>query len=169
MLLSELTNRQIATFIYNHESKGLVSRGGFTLAQLLQETNRRVPEIPFGTVDTARLILKLSNRSPNGLTTYGDIWKSFGQDEPWVIFTSRPAVTNALERVGFYCIEHGLPLIITLVVDDAKFSPTESAKDNIYDYWVLRGLTPDQERDSFLENQQCLSRQVTLDDIASGS
>lgn len=164
MLISDLTAEQIASFVRNYESKGVVSGGKFTLAELLQEQNRRQPEVPFGTLDTARAILDLAGRSPDGLTTYGAVWQRLEPNKPWGL-PSRSVVTKALERVGFYCVQHGLPLIITLVVNGTKGELTEAAKNNIYDYWVKRGFTAGQDRDTFIEEQQRLSRDVAMDRI----
>lgn len=167
MLLSDLTLRQLASFIYNYERSGSIDGDRFTLSELLQESNRRVPQIPFGTVETARLILELANSSPLGLTTYSDIWKAFKPREPWVIYTSRPAVTNALERVGFYCISHRLPLIITLVIDNENSGSTSPTKETIYNYWVKRGFPTSDCHNTFIEEQQRLSREIVLERLPS--
>lgn len=169
MLLSELSARQLATFIYAYERNGLVSGGEFTLAQLLQETNRRTPEHPFGTIDTARMIISLSSISPMGIITYRNIWEAFSPGEPWNISISRPAVINALQRVGFYCVSNNFPLIITLVLNDTKADEQDTLSEAIHDYWNKRGFKPSDKPASFLEDQRRLSRGIDLNQLLATS
>lgn len=161
MGIEALTVSQIKDNVRRYREKGVATGGPFSLAELLQELNSRVKPGAFGTVETARKIIELSGKSTDGLVTYGDIWKAFRPDEPWSVYKSRKAVIDALAQVGFYCVRHKIPLIITLVVNAGKNALTDKAKSNIYDAWTERGLTSDSDRDTFIETQQNLSRQLT--------
>ncbi|PND66100.1 hypothetical protein, partial [Escherichia coli] len=80
----------------------------------------RQPGGVFPTVETAQKVLDIARAHENGVVTYKAIWSAFRPDEPWKANASLRQVTNALSRVGFYCIRHGLPQIQTLVVNGTK-------------------------------------------------
>ena len=155
-----LKDSQIKDNIRRYREQGKETGGFFTLAQLLQEQHRRAKPGCFPTVETARHILELSAKSTDGLTTYGAIWSRFRPDEPWGI-ASRKEVTNALERVGFYCVDHGLPLLSSLVVNGRREELTEEAKNNLYNAWRERGLSGISNRDDFIQQQQEASRKLS--------
>lgn len=162
MNITTLKDSQIKDNIRRYREQNKETGGFYSLAQLLQEQHRRSKRGRFPTHETAQHIIRLSAASPDGLTTYGAIWSAFRPDEPWGL-ASRSEVTNALERVGYYCVRHGLPLIITLVVNGSKNELTPQAKDNIYNAWRERGLQSATDRDSFIEAQQKASRQLALE------
>lgn len=165
MGIEALTVSQLKDNVRRYREKRLTTGGPYSLAELLQELNNRVKPGVFGTVETARKIIELSGQSKDGLISYGDLWKAFRPDEPWSVFKSRKAVTDALAQVGYYCVRHKLPLIITLVVNAGKNALTDEAKDNIYDTWTERGLDPAGDRDAFIARQQELSRQLTASQL----
>jgi len=160
MSIENLKPSQIADNIKRYRERGVATGGPFSLAQLLQEQNRRAKPGVFGTVETAQKIIELSQQSSDGLISYGDLWTAFRPDEKWSVFKSRTAVTKALEQVGYYCVRHKLPLIITLVVNASQNELTDQAKDNIYNAWTERGLVTASERDTFIDEQQQLSKKL---------
>lgn len=161
MGIEVLTVSQLKDNVRRYREQGVTTGGHYSLAELLQELNNRVKPGAFGTVETARKIIELSGQSTDGLISYGDLWKAFRPNEPWSVFKSRKAVTDALAQVGYYCVRHKLPLIITLVVNAGKNALTDKAKSNIYEFWTDRGLESDGDRDAFITRQQELSRQLT--------
>lgn len=141
------------------------SKAPYKLSDLLAEEHRRQPVGVFPTVETAQKVIELTRASGSGVTTYKAIWSAFRPDEPWKANASLRQVTNALSRVGFYCIWHGLPLIPTLVVNGTKGELTEEARDNLYNAAQERGMSVGPDRDAFVDEQQRLSRQLVIDQL----
>ncbi|NWK96694.1 hypothetical protein DM806_13695 [Sphingobium lactosutens] len=141
------------------------SKAVFTLAELLAEQHRREPVGFLPTVETAQTIIRLVRESPTGLTTYGAIWNAFRPDEPWHMHTSRQQVNNALDRVNFYCIRHGLPQIVTLVVNGTEKALTDQAKSNIFNASRERGMDVGLDRDAFIDKHQEMSRAIALETL----
>lgn len=165
MGIEALTVSQLKDNVRRYREQGVTTGGHYSLAELLLELNNRVKPGAFGTVETARKIIELSGQSTEGLISYGDLWKAFRPNEPWSVFKSRKAVTDALAQVGYYCVRHKLPLIITLVVNAGKNALTDKAKSNIYEFWTERGLESDGDRDAFITRQQELSQQLTASQL----
>lgn len=138
------------------------SKATYTLPELLAEQHRREKVGVFPTVETAQKIVQLVANSETGVITYLDIWNAFRPGEPWEAHKSRQEVTNALDRVSFYCIQHGLPLLVTLVVNKGQGKLTDDAKDNIYDAAKERGVAAGPDRDAFIADQQEKARALTL-------
>ncbi|WP_454883982.1 hypothetical protein [Sphingomonas oryzagri] len=163
MPIEALKDSQIKDTIRRYRERNLTTGGPYTLSELLVEQHRRQPSSVIPTVECAKNIISLSKQSPDGLIFYLDIWKAFFPDKAWAAHESRNIVTNALERVGFYCLRHGLPIIVTLVVNKGKGELTDEAKDNIYNAWVERGVSTQLSRDEWIAEQQALSIALTPD------
>lgn len=138
------------------------SKAHFTLPELLAEAHRRQKVGIFPTIETARKIIELVRESSSGVINYLDIWQAFRPGEPWQAHKSRQEVTNALDRVAFYCTRHHLPLLVTLVVNRGKGALTDEAKSNIFHAARERGMETGLGRDAFILNQQRESRELAL-------
>lgn len=165
MPIDTLKDSQIKDNIRRYREAEQTTGGFYTLAELLAEQHRRQPTSSIPTVACAQKVIELSKASSNGLIFYIDIWAAFFPDQPWAAHESRNIVTNALERVGFYCLRHGLPMIVTLVVNKAKGGLTNEAKDNIYDTWVERGAATQLPRDEWIDEQQARSLKLTANSL----
>ena len=139
------------------------SKAPYTLPDLLAEQHRRGKVGVFPTVETAQKIVQLVSSSDTGVITYLDVWNAFRPGEPWEAHKSRQEVTNALDRVGFYCIRHGLPLLVTLVVNNGQGKLTDDAKENIFNAAKERGVGVGEDRDAFIDDQQQRARALTLE------
>jgi|TARA_Y100000815_G_scaffold275646_1_gene315577 hypothetical protein len=138
------------------------SKAAFTLPELLAEQQRREKVGSFPTIETAQKIIELVAASESGVTTYLDIWDAFRPGQPWEAHKSRQEVTNALDRVNAYCIRHGLPLLVTLVVNKHRGKLTDDAKENIFNYAKERSVAVGEDRDAFILDQQERARALTL-------
>lgn len=143
------------------------SKAAYTLPELLAEQHRREKVGTFPTVETAQKIVQLVGESDTGVITYLDVWGAFRPGQPWEAHKSRQEVTNALDRVSFYCIRHGLPLLVTLVVNKGQGKLTDEAKDNIYRTAKERGVAVGDDRDAFIDNQQHRARALTLEALSA--
>jgi hypothetical protein len=136
------------------------SKAPYSLAMLLAEEHRRSKVGLFPTLATAEIVIAQASEHPDGVTTYKAVWNAFRPGEAWKANASAREVTNALDRVGFYCIQHGLPLIPTLVVNGSKGDLTDDARSNLYNSARERGMNVGPDRDMFIAEQQRLSRKV---------
>lgn len=139
------------------------SKAPYQLPELLAELDRREKVGIFPTVATAKKIVELVRHDPKGTTTYLAIWHAFKPGEPWKGHYSLGQVTNALSRVGFYCIRHGMPMLVTLVVNGGTAELEDEAKSNIYNISRERGADVGSDRDTWVEDQQTKSRAFALE------
>lgn len=163
--LAKITDSALKDLIERMRAATDTSKAPYKLSDLLAEEHRRQPIGVFPTVETAEKVIELTRASETGVTTYKAIWSAFRPDEPWKANASLRQVTNALSRVGFYCIRHGLPQIQTLVVNGARGELTDDARDNLYNAAKERGMDVGPDRDAFIDEQQRLSRQLVADQL----
>lgn len=160
MQLSEHTDKEVDNFISNYEKSGKTTGGKFNLGQLRAEKLRRIKS-PFPPVDVAKTILALACGSHDGLVTYKEVWQKFRPESQWVGNAPRAEMAKALGAVVAYCIDNGMPILTTLVVQAARRSHSEQAILQIYSeaksYGIEVGLDPKR----FVEDQQEKSRKVT--------
>jgi hypothetical protein len=154
-----LSDRQIADVVRRYREKGLTEGGPWSLAELLMEQRRRIrSELP--TVGVARKIVELSSKSPDGLTTYKDIWSAFRPGEAWIGNKSQQTVASALARVVAYCVRNGLPILTVLVVQSASRRLSPEAVANIYNEARELGVPAGLDAGAFIEDQRARAREI---------
>jgi hypothetical protein len=165
MALRDLKDSQIKDNIKRLRAAGISQGRPYSLAELLQEQHRRAARSPIPVVPCAKAIIELGSQSPNGFVTYGQLWERFYPGGPWGANHSIKVIGYALDDVGFYCVRHGLPLIVTLVVNKSAGGLTDRAKDNIYNTWLERGAVAGIDRDTWIEDHQRRALALTLSDL----
>jgi hypothetical protein len=163
MPIENLTDDDLENFVANYRHKERTEGGLYSLAELSIEQCRRSP-CPFGTREVAAKILELSRQSDDGVLTYGELWKSFRPDSPWVGYSTQQIVGQSLRRVVGYCVQHKLPIITVLVVNGTNRMLTEEAKDNIYNECKELGVETGPHRDVFVEDQIGKAKALALHD-----
>jgi len=166
--LAAIPSKSLKDLISRMRATSDHSKAAYTLPELLAEQHRREKVGTFPTVETAQKIVQLVGESATGVITYLDVWDAFRPGQPWEAHKSRQEVTNALDRVSFYCIRHGLPLLVTLVVNKGQGKLTDDAKDNIFGAAKERGVAVGPDRDAFIEDQQQRARALTLGFVDKG-
>ncbi len=161
--IAAIETRALKNLIARMRQARDTSKAPFSLPELLAEEHRREKVGIFPTVATAQKIIELVRASDTGVITYLDVWEAFRPDQPWQAHKSRNEVTNALDRVSFYCIRHGLPLLVTLVVNKGQGKLTDDAKSNIFNAAKERGVEVGLDRDAFIADQQGKARALTLE------
>ena len=161
--LAAIPSKSLKDLIARMRTATDLSKAPYTLPQLLAEEHRRLKVGAFPTIETAKVVIDQAGRSSTGVTTYKAVWDAFRPGEPWKANASAREVTNALDRVSFYCIRHGLPLIPTLVVNSASGDLTDEARSNIYNAARERGVSVGPDRNAFVFEQQRLSQQLSRD------
>ena len=153
MQLSELSDKQIHTFIKNYEDNGQDKGGIFSLAELKVEILRRTKS-PFPAVEVARTIVSLSQRSTDGLVSYKQVWERFRPNAVWVGNAPRTEMAKALGSVIAYCIDKNLPILTTLVVQAGKRMHSEKAILNIYNEARSFGVDVGLDANAFVKGEQ---------------
>lgn len=160
MAVESLSDVQLQSLIDNYRRNGVTEGGTYPLGEALLEQRRRVPTpVPIATVFDH--ILALSAQSPDGLLTYGDLWKVCFPGKPWVGNAPRAIVAKLLYRVIGYCVDKGTPIITTLVVRKSPRRLDPSAVKNIYEECREFGVdVGDLGPEKFCELQAIASREL---------
>lgn len=161
MAIGDLTDKQLKTFLANYRRSGQTHGGKFTLAELLLEENRRTKS-PFPHVEVARKIVELAQASPDGLVTYKAVWEVFRPGQPWIGNAPRAEMAKALARVIAYCVDHGLPILSTLVVRAGSRGHAPEAIQHIYNEAKERGVEVGLVPADFVREQQQAARALTV-------
>src|SRR5919201_5106735 len=106
--LAEWTDKMIDNLLQNYERSNAISGGAYTKAALTAEKHRRLPS-NFDIPRLAHWIVKAAQASDDGRILYGDIWREFRPEEPWIGHGTQSIVKNALGRVIGYSLRHNLP------------------------------------------------------------
>jgi hypothetical protein len=136
--LAAWNDEEIKTLIKRYKERGLTSGGLYTLAELQLELARRV-KAPHDPKDFAACILILAAQSPNRRVTFGALFEYYNGRPPRGHGDIK-TITASLERLGAYCHDRGLPIISTLVVNQATGEMTNNAVHNVWNY--LRQIDP---------------------------
>lgn len=165
--LAKISDSALKDLIARMREAQDTSKAPYTLAQLLMEEGRRTRVGAFPTIEAAQKVLELAQSSPDGLTTYKEVYHAFRPDAEWKGNAPQNEVTNALGRVGVFCIANGLPLISTLVVNSGTRDLTEDARNNLYNFARERGVDVGSDRDTFIAHHQERARQVAVESITA--
>ena len=136
--IADLTDAQIKVFIANYKAKAATHGGKWPLSVLQWEQAKRAKS-EYEIIPLMTAILRLCRQSDDHRVSYGQLWKEMNdaplpKGQAW----AKP-LTNSLGRVGAYCVDKGLPLLSTLVVDDQTRQLTDDAAHNIWAYMKDRG------------------------------
>ncbi len=153
MTLDELTDREVENFISNYERSGKDTGGRFTLAQLRVEKLRRIKS-PFPPAEVAKTIVSIARESKDGLVTYKEVWERFRPDSKWIGNAPRTETGKALGAVIAYCVDHGLPILSTLVVQAGKRAHSDEAITNIHNECRKLGIDVGTDAKEFVKKQQ---------------
>jgi hypothetical protein len=143
--IEDLSPDELKRFITNYEREQKTEGGIYPLSELLVERLRRTdtPRVP---QDVFRFILESAAASPDGKTTYQDVWGFLHPGTPWKGNYSIKIVGSTLGAVIAYSVRHRLPIVSTLVVQSMTRRLSDRAVQNIYDecksYGVDVGLVP---------------------------
>lgn len=159
MEIGQLTDRELINLENNYVAKALTTGGRFSLAEVRLEKLRRLPS-QLDTVALAKRIVELARQSPDGLTTYGELWKSFHPDAEWKGNATQQILANALGRVVAYCVSEGLPIVTVLVVRTGSRKLSEEAIDNIYEEAVSLGVNAGNSAEEFVAQQTQLAMRL---------
>jgi hypothetical protein len=161
MSISELTDRQLDNLEANYRRAHKAEGGKYTLSEVLLEKKRRKPSV-FGVHELAAKIIELAALSEDGLVTYSDLWNAFRSD-PWIGHKSLKIMANSLERVIYYCVTNGLPILTVLVVQKQNRTLSIEAINNIYEACRELGVDVGFDAKKFVDEQRGLSRAVVLE------
>lgn len=143
--IEDLSPDELKRFIANYEREAKTEGGIYPLSDLLVERLRRT-DTPRAPQDVLRFIVESASESPDGKTTYQDVWGFLHPGMPWKGNYSIKVVGSTLGAVIAYSVRHGLPIVSTLVVQSATRRLSDRAVQNIYEecksYGVDVGLVP---------------------------
>ena len=162
MSVSDLSEREIDSFIRNYVDRGMNVGGKFALAELKLEKMRRVKS-PFSPKETAKVIVEHAKKSPDGLVTYKQIWEVFRPGAIWIGNAPRTEMAKVLAAVIVYCVDNKLPILSTLVVRANPRNHSEEAIVNIYNEAKSLGLEVGSDAHLFVKNQQDIALNLTHD------
>ena len=117
----------------------------------------------------AAMILELARESDDQVTTYGELWKSFRPDSPWLGNATQRIVCQSLAQVIAYCVRHKLPIVTTLVVNGGKRKLAAAAIQNIYQECKKLGVVTGSYPETFVEEQIAKSKALALHDLPDDS
>jgi hypothetical protein len=162
--ISDFSDVELDTFESRYRAAGKTDGGIFSLQEILLEKLKRKPSV-FGIRETAARIVELCARSPDGLVTYGEIWKSFRPNSPWEGNKTQQIVANSLGRVVHYCVMHRLPILTVLVVRGGNRRLSQEAIANICNECRELGLDVDADAEQFIQRQSDLARAVVISQL----
>ena len=129
-LVGDLSDGELETFAKNYRDQGRITGGKFSLSELLLEKLRRTPCSASG-ADVTKFIIDKGKLANDGKVTYLEVWSNFFENQPWKGNHSLREVGGLLDRAIAYCIDSGLPIVTTIVVQTGSRSLTQAAKKNI--------------------------------------
>ena len=160
--LSAIKDSALGSLIDRMRSAEDTSKAPYTLAELLQENRRRKPAGIFSAAEVGKLIIQLVAENGGQPVSYGEVWSALRPDEPWHMHKSRKEIGDVLDRLSFYCIRHGMPLIGTLVINKSEKDLTDPAKKNVYAAAKERGMDVGLDREGFVSQQQQMARNLAV-------
>ena len=158
MSIQNLSDKQIENLINNYRARGLAEGGKYSLSEARLEQQRRIAtDVPIDQIFSR--ILELSRESADGLMTYGELWDSIYPNRGWKGNYALAIMANILGKVIGYCIDHGFPIVTTLVVRQSPRRLDQRAVDNIFS--EVKELGSDvgaQSAESFCEKEAAASK-----------
>jgi hypothetical protein len=164
MSIEDLTDDQLEKFAANYRRSKQTEGGKYNLREILLEQRRRSPS-PFGTREVAAKILELAGNSNDGFVTYGELWRAFRPDSPWLGHGTQQIVARSLFRMIGYCVRHQLPIITVLVVRGASRRLSAEVVQNIYEKCKELGVETGPDRDAFVSDQIKKAKTLALHDL----
>lgn len=164
MDIEDLTDKDLENFIQNYRAKGVVEGGIFSLAELMLEKLRRGGGSISGREITIR-ILELAQKTPDGLITYGELWKSLYPEKDWVGHANVKAIGADLGSSVHYCVLHGLPVVSVLVTRQGTRKLSDKAMCNIYDECKELGVDTGPSHTDFVQRQAEQALKLTASEI----
>lgn len=160
MTLKRLSDRELAALersLLDGQAKGV----RFSLADVRSEIRRRQkhrwdPRL------VAATILEQARSSPDGLTTYGELWSALTDGQPWRGNAPRTVMARELGQVLAYCHQNGLPILTVLVVTQADRSLSELAINGICQECIELGIVVGPDRRAFVEAQTAEAQKVMI-------
>jgi len=113
-------------------------------------------------LDPARTVRKLASASDDGLLTYGDIWNAFRPNSPWEGNKTQRILSNVLDRVIYYCVTNGLPILTVLVVRANNRKLSNEAIKNICSECRELGIDVGPDPMAFVNREIELSRNFCI-------
>lgn len=165
MTLKRLSDRELAT-LERSLLTGPVRGVPFSLADVRSEIRRRQKH-EWDPRRVAATILEQALSSPDGLTTYGELWNVLTDGKPWRGNAPRTVMARELGQVLAYCHQNGLPLLTVLVVTQADRSLSELAINGICQECIELGIDVGPDRRAFVEAQTAKSRKVAISMLPS--
>lgn len=157
MAIEDLTNEQLKTLEENYVRANKTEGGKYSLYEVRVERRRRSPS-PFETRQVAQKIIEMARNAPDGLVTYGAIWKAFRPNEKWVGHNPRSIMSNTLGRVISYCVRNRLPILTVLVVQASTKRLSPEAIKNICEECQSLGVDIGPDRQTFVDQQAAAAR-----------
>jgi hypothetical protein len=158
MPISDLTDAQLDSFEANYRRRNVTEGGKYSLSEILLEKKRRRP-CEFGVREVAAKIIELAAASEDGLVAYSDIWSAFRAD-PWTGHKSLTIISDALDRVIYYCVINDLPILTVLVVQKNTRTLSAEAIQNIYEACRDLGVDVGLDPRTFVKREMERSRSV---------
>ena len=154
--ICNFTDQQLENLQHNYHKRSLSTGGIYSLQEVLNEKTRRLTNGLDGD-KVVRLILDLSRRSPDGFTTYFDVWRSIYPTHPWRGQSSVRRIMKVLGEVIHHCVANNLPIITALIVRRANRQHSPTAVTNIYKYARNLGCNVGVCAESFVTDQILLA------------
>lgn len=160
--ISERSNDYIRNFIAAYGREGGTDGGIYTLKELLVEQLRRSPRVR-SPRDVLQFIVGTASASPSGTLTYKQLWQFLFPDTNWKGNHSVSVVSDTLNTVIAYCVQHGLPLATTLVVQASSGKLSDSAITKTYEEARQYGYDVGPVAAIFVAQQAERSRELTAE------
>lgn len=88
-------------------------------------------------------MIVLSSKSPDGLMTYVDLWNALYPQTPWRGHGALHIIGKVMGRVTAHCVDQGLPILTTLIVQKGTRRMSEFAMKNVFAACKERGMKTD--------------------------
>ncbi|AOG02804.1 hypothetical protein [Bosea sp. RAC05] len=164
MPIGDLSNEQLNNLENNYLKAKKTEGAIYSLSEVRIEKLRRMPN-PFGVRESTAKIIELAQASPDGLTTYGELWNAFRPNDPWKGNASGRIMSQALGRVAAYCIDNKLPIITTLVVRSNSKKLAAEAIDHIFEFAQGLGVDTGSDPNAFIAEQTEGARKLTKENL----
>ena len=154
--IEERSTKELENLRKNYLAKDKIEGGPHTLVEVNKELlNRKGSDLDGK--DIVNAIISLTNNSPSGITTYGELFTKI-HNKKFIGNSSQSKISKDLDRVIYYCIQNELPIITTLVMRKNQEKLTEQAIQNIYDECKDLGVDVPASPDTFVKSEQEKSR-----------
>ena len=164
MSLKRFTEKELAalesSLAERKNSKGVM----YSLADVRAEMQRRRPHV-FDPRLVAATILQQAKDSPNGLTTYGNVWAAMTNGASWAGNSTQSKMGRELANVLAYCHLNRLPILTTLVVRQTDGALSDKAIQRICEECEALGLDIAPDPATFVQAQVEASRQVVVEQL----